>query len=402
MYTPRLNWILLLLFGLATIGIFVAALVFPQFRAVAYAPVRELLLPPPTPVTVTVLYSTEKEAWLNEAITEFEASNAKVDGHPVKVQLEKLGSWEINAAVLDGSRKPVIVSPASSLQIAALQDASTAQFGKSLVNPADTASCRSVVKTPLVLVAWKERGDVLWGQQPGAALWRDIHAALVNPQGWAALNHPDWGYIKFGHTDPLKSNSGYMTILLMTYGYFDKTSGLTSAELLTNADYQKWFIEAENSMGQFENSTGPLMQKMIAYGPSTYDFVAVYEATAIEQADNAVGRYGELHIYYPPALLWSDHPFCILNADWVEPQQAQAAKLFIDYLTSQPVQELALLKYGFRPVEPSIKLEQPGSPFDRYAANGFKADLSAIPEVEIPAGNVLNTLRDFWARNVAR
>jgi hypothetical protein len=402
MYTPRLNWILLLLFGLATIGIFVAALVFPQFRAVAYAPVRELLLPPPTPVTVTVLYSTEKEAWLNEAITEFEASNAKVDGHPVKVQLEKLGSWEINAAVLDGSRKPVIVSPASSLQIAALQDASTAQFGKSLVNPADTASCRSVVKTPLVLVAWKERGDVLWGQQPGAALWRDIHAALVNPQGWAALNHPDWGYIKFGQTDPLKSNSGYMTILLMTYGYFDKTSGLTSAELLTNADYQKWFIEAENSMGQFENSTGPLMQKMIAYGPSTYDFVAVYEATAIEQADNAVGRYGELHIYYPPALLWSDHPFCILNADWVEPQQAQAAKLFIDYLTSQPVQELALLKYGFRPVEPSIKLEQPGSPFDRYAANGFKADLSAIPEVEIPAGNVLNTLRDFWARNVAR
>ncbi len=402
MYTPRLNWILLILFGLAASGIFAAALIFPTFREVAYAPVRELILPPPAPVTVTVLYSTEKEAWLNEVIADFEAGSPRVDGHPVKVELEKMGSWELNAAVLDGTRKPVIVSPASTLQIAALQDDSTAQFGKSLVNPADTAACRSVVKTPLVLVAWKERADVLWGQQPGASLWRNIHDALVNQQGWAALNHPDWGYVKFGHTDPLKSNSGYMTILLMTYGYYGKTSGLASADILTNNDFQEWFLETEAAIGQFEHSTGPLMQKMVAYGPSTFDFVAVYEATAIEQAENAVGRYGELRVYYPPALLWSDHPFCVLNADWVTPQQARAAKLFIDYLASQPAQSVALLKYGFRPVEPSIQLEQSGSPFDRFAANGFKADLSSLPEVEIPAGNVLNTLRDFWSRNVTR
>ena len=402
MYTPRLNWVLLVLFGLAAAGVFVAAFLMPAFRSIAYAPLRELIIPPPAPITVSVLYSTEKEAWLNDVITQFEASGASVDGHPLKIQLEALGSWEINSAILDGTRKPVIVSPASSLQIAALQDASTAQFGKSLVNPADTGSCRSVLKTPLVLVAWKERADVLWGQQPSASLWRNIHDALVNPQGWAAYNHPDWGYIKFGHTDPLKSNSGFMTILLMTYGYHNKTGGLSTSDILKDNDFQKWFLETEASIGQFENSTGPLMQKMISYGPSTFDFVAVYEATAIEQADNAVGRYGELRVYYPSPLLWSDHPFCVLNADWVTPQQAQAGKLFIDYLTSQPAQNLALLKYGFRPVEPSVQLEQPGSPFDRYAGNGFKADLSAFPQVEIPAGNVLNTLRDFWSRNVTR
>ncbi len=379
-----------------------AALLFPTVRAVAYAPLRELILPPPAAVTITLLYSTEKEAWLKEVIPQFESSGATVDGHPLKIQLEAMGSWEINEAVLSGTRKPVMVSPASALQIAALQDASTAQFGKGLVNPADIASCRSVLKTPLVLVAWKERADVLWGQQPSASLWRNIHDALVNPQGWATYNHPDWGYIKFGHTDPLKSNSGFMTILLMTYGYHDKTSNLTTSDILKDNDFQKWFLETEMSIGQFENSTGPLMQKMISYGPSTFDFVAVYEATAIEQSDNAVGRYGELRVYYPPALLWSDHPFCVLNADWVTPQETQAARLFIDYLTSQPAQNLALQKYGFRPVEPTIKLEQPGSPFDRYAANGFKADISSLPEVEIPAGNVLNTLRDFWARNVTR
>ena len=130
--------------------------------------------------------------------------------------------------------------------------------------------------------------------------------------------------------------------------------------------------------------------------------MAVYESAAIEQADNAVGRYGELRVYYPPALLWSDHPFCVLNADWVDAQQTQAAHMFIDYLTAQPAQQLALMKYGFRPVDTTIPLEQSGSPFDRYAANGFRSDLSGLPEVEIPAGNVLNTLRDFWSRNVSR
>lgn len=402
MYTPRLNWFLITLFGIAAVGVFAAALIVPTFREIAYAPLRELIFPPPAPIVVNVLYSTEKEAWLNEVIADFESSGARVDGHPIKIELEKMGSWEINAAVVDGTRKPVIVSPASTLQIAALQDSTSAQFGRSLVNPADTTTCRSVVKTPLVLVAWKERADVLWGQQPGSRLWRNIHDLLINPQGWAALNQPEWGYVKFGHTDPLKSNSGFMTILLMTYGYFGKNSGLTSSDILTDSEYQKWFLENEAAIGQFEYSTGPLMQKMVSYGPSTLDFATVYEATAIEQAENAVGRYGELRVYYPPSLLWSDHPFCILDGDWVTPQQAEAAELFIDYLTSTPVQTTALMNHGFRPVDASIKLEQAGSPFDRYAAYGFRVDLSALPEVEIPPGNVLNTLREFWSRNVTR
>lgn len=402
MYTPRINWLLFILFSLSAVGVFTAALILPEFRSIAYAPVRELVLPPPEPVVVSVLYSTEKEAWLNEVITDFESTNPTVDGHPVQIELEKMGSWEIYAAVLDGTRQPVIVSPASSLQIAAMVDSSTVKFGNPIVNPADQTSCRPVVTTPLVLVAWKERADVLWGTQPGKSLWKDLHNALTDPQGWAALNHPEWGYVKFGHTDPLKSNSGFMTTLLMTYGYYGKTSNLSASDILSNSEYQQWFLETESSIGTFEYSTGPLMEKMVVYGPSTFDIVAVYEATAIEQAENAVGRYGELRVYYPPALLWSDHPFCILNTDWVTPQETEAATLFIDYLTSESAQKLALFKYGFRPVDAAIPLEQTGSPFDRYAANGFRADLSNLPDVEIPAGNVLNTLRDFWSRNVTR
>jgi hypothetical protein len=139
---------------------------------------------------------------------------------------------------------------------------------------------------------------------------------------------------------------------------------------------------------------------MVAFGPSKYDMIAVYESTAIEEAPNAANRYGQLRVYYPPATLWSDHPFCVLKADWVTPDHAQAAKLLIDYLASSPAQTTALLKYGFRPTLTSVSLSQPGSPFQQFAANGLMNDVP--PLVQLPPGNVLNTLLDFWSRNVKR
>ena len=62
MYTPRMNWVLFVLFALAAIGVFVATLISPTFREIAYAPVREMLIPPPAPMVVSVLYSTENVA----------------------------------------------------------------------------------------------------------------------------------------------------------------------------------------------------------------------------------------------------------------------------------------------------------------------------------------------------
>jgi ABC-type Fe3+ transport system substrate-binding protein len=223
---------------------------------------------------------------------------------------------------------------------------------------------------------------------------------LIDPRGWASLARPEWGYVKFSHTNPLKSNSGFQTILLLTYAYFGKTAGLTAADILDDAGYQKWFTEFESTISNFGDSTGTYMEEIIAYGPSLYDLVAVYEATMVEQAENAIGRYGELRVFYPPATHLSDHPFCVLQADWVEADEAQAARLFIDFLISRELQELALLEHGFRPVDPGVPLDQPGSPLQTYSANGLQVELP--PTVEDPSGETLSTLLDFWARNIER
>jgi ABC-type Fe3+ transport system substrate-binding protein len=397
---PRRNKVLFLAYLVLSLAVLVAAMVFPQVRALAYAPLRELILPPPEPIVVSVLYSTEKAEWIDEAVRRFEASHPRLEGHPIELELKKMGSREMYLAVLDGTEQPALISPASSLQIRLLEDLSASRFGAPVVDPRDIASCRPVLETPVVLVAWRDRAQVLWGDDPNGNLWLRLHDALTDPRGWEAYGHPEWGYIKFGHTNPLKSNSGFQTLLLMTYNYFGKTDGLTGSDILSNADYQRWLVGFESTISKFGDSTGTYMQEIVAYGPSLYDLVAVYESTAIEQAENAVGRYGQLQVYYPPATHLSDHPFCVLEADWVTPQQASAARMFIEFLTSRELQELALLEHGFRPVHPDILLDQAGSPFQRYAANGIRLDLP--PEVETPPGSVLNTLLDFWTRNVQR
>ena len=387
------------IYVIVALGIFIGGLISPEFRARsnASAPLRDALLPPPAPIAVSVLYSTEKEAWLKEVIADFQATKPLVDGHPIQLNLKQTGSREMYMAVLDGTEQPTVISPASSLQSAILQELSTRKSGQPIVRAAD---CRSVVQTPLVLVAWKERADVLWGATPPPDVWQKLHDALIDPKGWQTYQRPEWGYIKFGHTDPLKSNSGFMTILLMAYDYFAKTGGLTSQEILSAAGFRQWFTELESTIGKFGDSTGTYMKDMVAYGPSVYDIVAVYEATAIEQVPNALGRYGELRVYYPPATIMSDHPFCVLNADWVKPDQAKAAQVFVDYLLSQPAQEKALLKYGFRSVDPAITLDRPDSPFVRYTANGLSINLP--PQIDLPDGDTLNTLLDFWSRNVSK
>lgn len=400
--TPRLNRLLSGLYALATIGVLIGALASPAVRAIAYAPLRELLLPEPEPIEISILYSTEKAAWMTEVVARFEATHPRIEGRPVHLTLEKSGSREMYLAILEGQARPDVISPASMLQVALLQELSAARadlFSTPVVNRYDANSCRPILTTPVVLVGWKERAQVLWGAQPGETMWTQLHTA-VTQQNWDVYEHPEWGYIKFGQTNPLKSNSGFQTMLLMTYSYFGKTQGLTNQDVL-DSGYQTWYRDFGRNVAKFGDSTGTFMQEIVAYGPSQYDFVAVYEASAIEQIENAILRYGNaqgsLWVYYPPATSLSDHPFCVLNADWVTPEKAQAATLLLDYLSGAEAQQLAL-KHGFRPVDTRIALDGPESPFVRYAANGLQLDLP--PQVEVPPGNVLDTLLTFWQREI--
>ena len=84
-------------------------------------------------------------------------------------------------------------------------------------------------------------------------------------------------------------------------------------EQLLDPAFQTFVKDIDASVPHFESSTGTFMTDMIRFGPSKYDIAVVYESLAVSQLENAQGRWGSLHIYYPPVTIWSDHPIVLLD-----------------------------------------------------------------------------------------
>jgi ABC-type Fe3+ transport system substrate-binding protein len=351
--------------------------------------------PAPGPVQISMVYGTEKEGWLLAAAEQFAASNPTTSsGSPIEIELEGVGSRETVLRIVGGDLRPTVISPASSIQVELLRDEwATRNNGEQILHEGNDAP-QPLVITPLVVVAWEERAEALNLDDPDQ-LWENLHQVLASDEGWQAFDHTEWGFANLGHTSPETSNSGIQSLVLMTYAYHDKTRDLSSEDILDQG-FQEWLSEIERSVPEFPSSTGFLMDNMLRFGPSQYDFVIVYENLAIENFRIAEGRGGPIQVYYPPANILSDHPYAILNAEWVTPEQREAAALFRSFLLSEEIQQQALVEYGFRPANTAVALNVEGNPFTRYAEQGVQLDIAQ--SVEVPSAQVLNELLDLWRR----
>jgi hypothetical protein len=349
-------------------------------------------------VSISMLYSTEKEDWIKEAAESFHAAHPEIG-----LKLEGMGSLEAAQAILDGTQKPTLFSPADSLVLNMLADDWQTRHHGTLIARGDDAP-QPLVITPLVLVIWEDRASALQMAGDGSlgwGSWTTLHQAVTSNQGWPAVGGPpEWGFVKFGHTDPTKSNSGLQTLLLMSLEYFGhgSTVSLKTADIL-DADYQQWIKEIEGGVARFESSTGTFMTDMIRFGPSKYDIAAVYESLAISQLENAQGRWGALRVVYPELTIWSDHPLALLEGDWVSEEQRAAARTWMAHLHSRDVQQSAL-QFGFRPGDPSVPVltADASNPFARLAVHGIRVDIPAA--VTPPDGPVIRNLMTMWTRVV--
>jgi hypothetical protein len=349
--------------------------------------------PKPTAVTeISFVYSTEKKDWIEAAVAQFAAAEPSI-----KVTLVGKGSLDASAAILDGTLKPVLFSPADSLIANLLADDWTTKNGK----PLFLGDPQPLLLSPLVFAVWQDRAEVLTAKTNGVLTWKAIREAVISPKGWPAVGgKPAWGFVKLGQTDPTRSNSGLQALLSMSLEYFNKPSGLTVEELL-DEKYQKWVKEIEHGVGKFEPSTGTFMTDMIRFGPSKYDIAVVYESLAVSQLENAQGRWGNLRLYYPPLTLWSDHPIMLLDIPGLTDAQRAAGQKLIDYLRSAPVQSTAL-RFGFRPADPNVPMvvaEGP-NPFAKLTKYGLSLELPAAAPP--PDGAVIRNLLTMWSRVMAK
>lgn len=352
--------------------------------------------PQVAPVEITFEYSTEKKEWLEAAVAQFQSQNPHI-----KVKMVGKGSLDAAQAILDGADRPTLWSPADSLITNLLASDWETKHGKPLFATSGDEAPQPLLLTPLVFVVWEDRAKVLLAASGGTLSWHSIHKAVSSPKGWPAIGgKPGWGFVKLGHTDPNRSNSGLQALLLMTLEYYEKTSGLEVADLL-DEKYQEWIKAIERGVPKFESSTGTFMTDMVRFGPSKYDIAVVYESLAVSQLENAQGRWGNLQVVYPSVTLWSDHPVVVLDGEWVSDAQRAAAKQLVAHLRSTEIQGTAL-RHGFRPADPSVPIRsaESNNPFSRLGQNGLMLELppAALP----PDGPVIRNLLMMWSRVVKK
>src|SRR5262249_11119293 len=68
-------------------------------------------------LTLNFTYSTEKRAWMEQVIGDFNKSNTQVGNKPVQIQGDPRGSVDAMNRILSGDLKPIAWSPASDLEL---------------------------------------------------------------------------------------------------------------------------------------------------------------------------------------------------------------------------------------------------------------------------------------------
>jgi Ca-activated chloride channel family protein len=306
-------------------------------------------------LTVLIAYGSEKKVWLEEQIALFNKTEPKLpSGVAFTIEGKAMGSGEATQDILDQRLKPAAFSPASDAYLTLLNDAWLSQPGHS--QPL-SAHAESVVISPLVIAIWKPMAEAL-GWPKKALGWSDILKASQNPRGWQALQRPEWGRFKLGHTHPELSNSGLLSFLAEAYAGAEKTRGLSLTDLAApkTLDFLRGI---EQSVVHYGKSTGFFAEKMLERGPSYLSAAVLYENSVVESYAQSNAEHPPLVAIYPrEGTFWSDHPYAILDAPWVSSEQKQAAQSFLSRIKERPAQERALA-LGLRPGDTSLPISAP-------------------------------------------
>jgi Ca-activated chloride channel family protein len=346
--------------------------------------------PSPEAVTLDVIFSSEKKDWAQEAFAEFEASGAQTpDGRRVHVKATFTGSVEPIDGIVHGTIRPHVFSPASSLVLPLLQDQWTGANGvtaKPIVENAD-----ALVLSPVVIAMWEPMARALgWPERKVG--WHEVATLARSAAGWRGMGHPEWGDFRFGHTHPGYSNSGLIAVLAEVYAGIGKTRDLSAADV-TDARAKTFLRDIESSVVHYGRSTGFFYDALARHGPAYLSAAVLYENLVVASTRDQALPFPLVCIYPREGTEWADHPFAVLDAPWVGPAEREAAAKLRTFLLSRPIQERAMVRFGFRPALTDIAL---GPPIDAsHGANPKEPQtLLAAPGVR-----VITALLDMWNEN---
>lgn len=299
----------------------------------------------------------------------------------------------VNAIIAPNNQnvaKPVIYEPSVSHWLALANERS----GRQLF---DLANSQPTANAPVVMAIWESRlqaiRDKVGYQDIG---WEELLQVLNSPNGWCDYNIPACRRtVYYGHTDPRISSTGLSTLIAEFYASA-RVNGFTGRALtidqIRDDKVQEGVRNIENLIRHYSSRTTEF-KEYIAQGPQFLDFVALEENDLIfiNEGKTQYKPPEKLVALYPKeGTFWHEHPFGIVNADWVTQDQKDGAALFTQYVLAAPQQEIIMAE-GFRPVNQNVKLAFP-----------FVAENGVTPEgpktvLDVPAADVIIGIQESWS-----
>ncbi len=357
--------------------------------AVQSTPVQ---IAPVNTVKVSIASSVTKQKWMAAAVKSFAEKDIRTTaGNKIAIDVSPVLSGDSLLQIANGSLKPTVWSPGEQTWVDQLGEKWALQHPK----PAMSQDCSPTIFTPVGFAMWRPMAEALgWPAKPIGM--RSLVELANDPAGWARYGHPEWGRLRLGHTHPQYSSAGLLFLATAIYAELGKTSGLSTEEVYS-AKVETALSTLAKNTSKYGMVTTDLLNKMAEAGPSFLHVSAAFEEGTIRfnREREKDLRWPLVFIFPSEGTFWSDHPYCILDqTDWVTPEQAEAARLFLDYLKSDLVQADAG-NHFLRPLDQSAAV---GPMLSRENGTDPSATPKSIPPLSIPTPEVSELIIDQFFR----
>jgi Ca-activated chloride channel family protein len=341
-------------------------------------------------IEILVASSSTKQAWMEKVAANFQAAgSATASGQKIRVKVQSVSSGGSMDAILNGKLKPAAWSPGSDSWYMQLDEDWQRRHNRVLHSEA----CQPTIYTPLGFALWRPMAEALgWPDKPIG--WKTIVDLAADPKGWERYGHPEWGKFRFGHAHPKYGNSGLLSMTSFVYGVAGKTSNLTARDVYA-PEVEQAMRTLQQNTAKYGTVTEDLIEMMVKHGPSYLHAIVTYEsdtvATNIKRANEL--RFPLAFIFPAEGAFWGDHPYCVLDkADWVTPEQAEAAKLFLNFARNVEQQALAVDSM-MRPLDAGIALH---APLDLSNGTDPRVTPQTVPPQATPGNDVSQAVIDLF------
>jgi ABC-type sulfate transport system substrate-binding protein len=136
-----------------------------------------------------------------------------------------------------------------------------------------------------------------------------------------------------------------------------------------------------------------VVDTLILKGPSAYDGVVTYESVVVRELEDFEDRWGPAQLVYPAVNIWNETTYFILETPRSTTRSRRVSEDFLQFLLSEPAQR-QLVRSGFRPANPHVKIHFEGSPFTTLQNRGGDHE---IPIAIEPSREALAALHEVAA-----